>query len=664
MIPYNIQKGENTLNREQNQKKKKENRALIPIILMIGFIPLIVHAYTYQSNLSQFDWFPSGAASQTDMFFAWKMVAIIIVGISMMGILIWQYTKTEKLQFENSFFLLMIYAIFVGMSALFSNHKYWVARGTYELFEPVWVVFAYIILCYYVYNFVQEEQQVDFLMRWSSIGILIVTLIGVFQYLGLDFFKSALGKHLITNPGMWSQLDQISFNFEEKTSYTTLYNPNFLSFYFGMLIPLVICLFIGSRKIWQRIALIIAEILCIVCLIGSKSMTGWIALAIGGVILVLVLLSRNKKLFATGIVVVAVGMIAAIILGNTTGIGKNIKNTIIGTYHIKDQFTLGGIETKQDDVVLNIHENELHISYSNEADGTLQIICRDADGNDINMLPVEGEVSSYILDDQRFSGIQAKMTILGESTPGICVTIDGIEWNFINDGESYLYVNSAGNAVKYKTTKRSTLFYTDAMSLRGHIWNDTIPVLGKHVVMGSGANTFMFEYPQDDYISKVYIYGQNNYDVKAHCWYLQQWVETGLIGTLALIGFFLWYIIQSVRIYRRVDLHERLSWTGFGVFSAVLVYLLAGIVNDSNVCTAPVFWGMLGLGFALNRMLVKKNNLFVKEPISALDRVTADVEARKEEKKIQNAGETISTVSSPKKKPAKKQSRKQRKNNK
>ena len=78
----------------------------------------------------------------------------------------------------------------------------------------------------------------------------------------------------------------------------------------------------------------------------------------------------------------------------------------------------------------------------------------------------------------------------------------------------------------------------------------------------------------------------------------------------------------------------------------------------------PVFWGMLGLGFALNRMLVKKNNLFVKEPVSALDSVTADVEARNEEKKIQNAGETISTVSSPKKKPAKKQSRKQRKNNK
>lgn len=154
------------------------------------------------------------------------------------------------------------------------------------------------------------------------------------------------------------------------------------------------------------------------------------------------------------------------------------------------------------------------------------------------------------------------------------------------------------------------------MSNRGHIWNKTIPLLGKHAFMGSGANTYMFEVSQNDYISQNYVYGANSYDVKAHSWYLQQWVETGLLGTLALLVFLFWYLVQSVRIYRRVDLHESISWIGFGLFAAVLVYMFAGIVNDSNVCTAPVFWGMLGLGLAVNRMLVKKENLFAKEPVS------------------------------------------------
>ena len=138
---------------------------------------------------------------------------------------------------------------------------------------------------------------------------------------------------------------------------------------------------------------------------------------------------------------------------------------------------------------------------------------------------------------------------------------------------------------------------------------------------------------------------------------MQQWVETGLIGTLALLIFLFWYLVQSIRIYRRVDLHESISWVGFGLFAAVLVYMIAGIANDSNVCTAPVFWGMLGLGLAVNRMLVKKENLFVKEPVSEKNDVVVEQNDLKTEK-------AVTTETSAKKQSGKKQSRKQRKSNK
>ena len=117
--------------------------------------------FEYDANLSQFDWFPASSGLQTDFFFAWKMIAIVILGVVMIGIMLYRYLKKkEQFQFENSFYMLFVYAMFVAMSALFSSYKYWVVRGTYELFEPVWAVFAYMILCYYVYNYVQEEKQV------------------------------------------------------------------------------------------------------------------------------------------------------------------------------------------------------------------------------------------------------------------------------------------------------------------------------------------------------------------------------------------------------------------------------------------------------------------------------------------------------------------------
>lgn len=645
--------------------KKKTNALLIPIILMMGFVPLIVHMFEYDANLSQFDWFPASSGSQTDFFFAWKMIAIVVIGVVMIGIMLYRYLKKkEQFQFENSFYMLFVYAMFVAMSALFSSYKYWVARGTYELFEPVWVVFAYMILCYYIYNYVQEEKQVNKILLWSGIGMAIVTLIGVFQYFGKDIFKTVFGKHLITNVSFWGNLDNLNFNMAEGTSYTTLYNPNFLSFYFGMLTPLVACLFIGAKKVWQRAALVVAEILCIICLKGSGSDSGWMAVAAGAAIAVLVLLSRGKKLRYVGGALVVAGIIGSIVIANTTSFGESIKNTITGTYHMEDQYSLNDIATNDEDVVLKIWDNALSVSYDIAEDGTIQILCKDSDGNPLGQTLADEGTQTYSIDDERFANVQVQ-PVMFDQTAGISVYVDGISWNFVKtDDDGYEFLNPAGKLVKYEKVKQSNLFKEDAMSFRGHIWNTTIPVLGKHVFVGSGANTYLLERPQNDYFGQGYIYGFNNYDVKAHCWYLQQWVETGLLGTLALIGFLLWYIIRSIRIYRRVDLHEHLSWVGVGLFAAVLVYVIAAVANDSNVCTAPVFWGMLGLGMAVNRMLVAKENLFVKaEETQTTENNNTDVQQKNDAAPV-NESVSAENKNGKQKVSGKKQSRKQRKNQK
>lgn len=649
--------------------KKKTNALLIPIILMMGFVPLIVHMFEYDANLSQFDWFPASSGLQTDFFFAWKMIAIVVIGVVMIGIMLYRYLKKkEQFQFENSFYMLFVYAMFVAMSALFSSYKYWVARGTYELFEPVWVVFAYMILCYYIYNYVQEEKQVNKILLWSGIGMAIVTLIGVFQYFGKDIFKTVFGKHLITNVSFWGNLDNLNFNMAEGTSYTTLYNPNFLSFYFGMLIPLLACLFIGAKKVWQRVALVVAEILCIICLKGSGSDTGWMAIAAGVVILALVLISRKKKAFYVVLAIVIVGGVVAVTAGAKTSIGERIKNTIVGTYYMEDAYAVRSFSTNDNNVELNVKGNVLYASYDTDESGATKIHCSDSDNNVLETTLIDQNNQIYSINDVRFDGVTLKAIQLNDNNdnniPAITVTVDGVEWNFVQiENQGYYLLNYAGKLVKYDGTSRSYLFKEDAMSSRGHIWDMTIPFLGKHVFMGSGANTYMLEYPQDDYIGQKYIYA-NGYEVKAHCWYLQQWVETGLLGTLALIGFLLWYIIRSIRIYRRVDLHEHLSWVGVGLFAAVLVYVIAAVANDSNVCTAPVFWGMLGLGMAVNRMLVAKENLFVKaEETQTTENDNAEVQQKNDAAPV-NENVNAENKNGKQKASGKKQSRKQRKNQK
>lgn len=654
------------MSKQVTQKKKSSNKVFIPIILLMGIIPLIVHTYSYNSNLSQFNWFPSGADSQTDFFFGWKMITIIVVGIVMAGILFYQYFKKKQgLRFENAFYFLFFYAMFVAMSALFSSYKYWVVRGSYELFEPVWVVFVYILLCYYTYHFVQQEQQVKFILCGAGIGMAVVTLIGVFQYFEMDFFKTGFGKHLITNPSWWDNLDSLSFNMLEGTSYTTLYNPNFLSFYFGMLIPLLVCVFIAAKKAWQRVLIIVAEVLCLICLKGSKSDTGWMALVVGGVILALVLLSRKKKAFCVALAIMLIGGVAAVAVGSKTDVGIQIKNTIVGTFRIDDRYAVRDIDTGTDSVMLNVRGNKMYVSYTTDESGVIVPNCTDENGQTLELAMTDADNQIYVINDERFAGGSIQPILLGDDNiPAISVTYDGIAWDFVETQEAgYCYLNKSGKLVKWEKIKNANLFKEDAMSYRGHMWNVTIPLLGKHVLIGSGANTYMFEYPQDDYLGQAYIYGFNSYEVKAHCWYLQQWVESGLIGTLALLIFMAWYAVQSIRIYRRVDLHESLSWIGFGLFAAVLVYLIAGIANDSNVCTAPVFWGMLGLGMATNRMLVEKEKLFVKDVVTTVgDEGQTETLAVEPNKKVMKEDEAVAVK--PKQTSNKKQSRKQRKNQK
>ena len=48
-------------------------------------------------------------------------------------------------------------------------------------------------------------------------------------------------------------------------------------------------------------------------------------------------------------------------------------------------------------------------------------------------------------------------------------------------------------------------------------------------------------------------------------------------------------------------------------FIGSIGYMISGISNDSMVVTAPVFWGMIGLGVAANVMVQKARKEEVKD---------------------------------------------------
>jgi O-antigen ligase len=189
-------------------------------------------------------------------------------------------------------------------------------------------------------------------------------------------------------------------------------------------------------------------------------------------------------------------------------------------------------------------------------------------------------------------------------TIGFDTQIDGAIWHFTNQLEdnSYYYLNKYGRYDKI-IMAQSAVFngYESYASGRGYIWSRTIPLLKNKIILGSGADTFVLAFPQQDYVNlKNYGYG-TSLITKPHSLYLQIGIQTGVISLLAFLIFYIMYFILSFKLYINCKYDNNYSKVGVAIFVGTFGYMISGISNDSCITVAPIFWALLGIGIAMNK---------------------------------------------------------------
>lgn len=151
-------------------------------------------------------------------------------------------------------------------------------------------------------------------------------------------------------------------------------------------------------------------------------------------------------------------------------------------------------------------------------------------------------------------------------------------------------------------------------SSRGYIWSRSLPLIKNTMILGTGPDTFVFDFPQGDLIGKYYAYDTPNIVVdKAHNLYLQIAINYGVIALVGFIAMLLIYIIDSIKLYAlKNNFKDRNQALGAITCLGIMGYLFAGIFNDSVVGVAPIFWIIFGVGIAINFMnrenIRKKSN--------------------------------------------------------
>jgi len=587
------------------ENKRLSTVYFMPLLLIAGFVPLIVYAKYIDLTGTTQSLYWTGQQQYLDFFSYWKsrwVMALTLIGLIFYIILY----KQKKLPFKNLkqyYIPLGIYAIFVIISTIFAIDTQTALWGFVDMYQGMFVLLSYVIITFLTINFVNSERDVNLFVNAFLFLMIVEGIIGVGQYFGFDFFQTEIGKSLIV-PGD-IQVDGLSFSFGPKTIYGTLFNTNFVGSFATLMLPMAVAILIGTKNRKQRIASAIAVVLMLFVWIGCNSRAGYLGVAVAAGFALLLFRKIIKKywMVSAGILIV----FASILVGLNNYTEGSIVNRL-KVFNVKEQIeTIKASANDEktirfEDIILG--QNEFTFKTSRETlnfkiDGN-KLYFLDENNNELEITTKGNEIT---INDKRYAGY--KITI-AERYPGITVIRVGRNFNFYFTNSGVKMISSGGRLTEPITA--DTFKQLDGLeslaSNRGYIWGRTIPLLKNYVIYGSGPDNYPIAFPQDDLLTKSNVfYDPTTVVDKPHNMYLQIATNTGAISLISLISVWGIYIINSLKLYFKINYNSLEKYLGASCLICVIGYLAAGMFNDNVVSVTPIFCIILGLGICINLRL-------------------------------------------------------------
>lgn len=577
---------------------------LLPIMFVIAIIPLIVFGKIVEIDGLEAQYWISGSL-HLDFFQYYKSIYFVVAVVIAIFVTLYLYLS-DKISFVKSKYYrpMLVYVAFVILSYLFTDDFTIATRGHVSMFQGVFVLLGYIGLIVLVFNLVKTDRHLKFLVgAFVFVGI-VIGLLGITQYFGFDFFQTNFGKSLILPSLLDPQADTLKFGLEQFGIYATLYNPNYVGSFAALMIPLSFALYFYQKDIKFAVLALAFVGLMVFVGFGSNSRAGILGV-ISAIILIAIIFrkeTRKKPLY------IAIPFALLVIFG----IGLNIVTDGSIVAELKSMSLTDAIEDAKE-----YSDNKVFFE-SIEIDGYTGIIRTEE--SDIKLVFNGFRMDYYTLDDELLDTIvnYKEVTFVDEaysefsfrkSTTDfyyltniydrwfrIYVTSDGLKLQGLSDE---LYVPQNPDQIEFLET------YGQLFSARAFIWSRSIPMVKDYLLIGAGPDMYTLVYPQDDFAGKLNFIGIKGIVSKPHNMYLQTSINTGFISLIALLTLFTMYIIDSFKLYYNRTFNTLSDYLGAGMLASVVAYLVSGVFNDQVIMVAPLFYVMLGLGIAVNRMIKK-----------------------------------------------------------
>lgn len=559
----------------------------ICLVIVLGIVPLISSAHKYSIGLNQYEWFSSTEATR-DFFLYWKGRALLLIcillfvyGVAKICLNLIQIDFVAK---KKYYILIGMYALFVVLSTCFSAHKEMAVWGGFQHFEGLFIHLSYVVVFLAASVIVRGKWEVRILQVGILGTVFVMAFLGAMQAWGYDFFRTNMGNKVLNF--MSEEVLKISFNFEIGRVYATLYNPNYVGSYVALVLPVIVSLITLQNKInviLKNVFAVITAFMLVVMLIGSQSVTGMAALAVAALLFAILFFVRwrkNKKLICISLAVVVFGCV--FFVSRQKEVLDYAWNKMV--HPVANQHVINSIEQRDHRLIVSTNDGEMTIQFMGSGVGFTETELKDVEVLHTSIMQDEKTYPAVLI---KTPSVSKEYMVVVKSGYG-----DTTEFGMYNPFEKIAGIRSI-----------ETLGFKDNLhfgSRRGYIWSRTLPLLKNHILLGSGPNTFVYEFPNDDYVGLKNVGYAGQIVTKPHNMFLQIFVQTGFLSLLAFLGIFILYVVQCIKLYAGKEKWTSADHLAIGICFGCIAYILTGLANDSTVAVAPIYWCLLGIGVALN----------------------------------------------------------------
>lgn len=590
--------------------------AILPLIMLVFLLPFIIRLKPIPLHAEFYD-FGTGERVNADFFTYYKQIFIYIITIwSLINVFLF----SKKIKFTKAYYFMGAYAVLVILSSVLSKYPQIAFHGFTERKEGMWIVLCYLFLMFSTINLINTEKQIKILIHSIGISGLIIAVIAVFQYFGMDIFASDWGKRLIIPKSILEATSNFKINLGEKYSYSVFYNPNYLGGYMSLYVPLMLGYAIIQNNTTEKLYFILLAIVGLFATVFSRSEAGvlGISIALGTMLIMFIVrrLLKNKKpeeykkillikitpIFLIPIVLVVSLSYFPMESNPLERIRKEAINLVKPSDYVPLTKETGPInEIMQVDnstVLIEIDKKPLNISI--QKNNIVQV--RD----EFNSMVISADLSetaTIALPTDKYGNVKFIITPANDKE-GAGLNIYNanpdryIKIYLITDGKMLSLSDSKYKIIEDLEMAPSIGFEGKAnlASGRGYIWSRSIPIILRYPIIGSGQDTFITLFPNADIFGSqkeklFYFWNMWTITDKPHNTYLQIGIHSGISSLLiGLIGLFI-LLFKSFKtiIVKNGDIIIHI------ISFAVLGFMISSIFNDSIIAITPIVYILLGI---------------------------------------------------------------------